>query len=389
MSARLYFVKGADPVLRDQVLDAVIDEVLGDEDRAFALEEFTVPGGTRARRGSVSGDSAGDESGSDDSDRAAASVADDRDSVVGAFLTAASSPPFMTASRVAVARDCGNLVKADIDAIARYLDDPLDTTVLVFVAGGGATTALEKVLKAADVVVRAPKHEATKDVLLDAAHDAGVLLTHDAASRIESHLAGDAGRAVGLVDILANARDTGTRLDVDDVTPYLGEEGAVPMYALTNAIENGDAPGALEVLHRLLTVTNAQLARPMHPLQLMGSLLAYYRRVMRLDDPAVRSSADAVEALGGKIKEYPARKALAAARALGTDGIREAFDALARADLDLKGARGMPEDAVMEVLVVRLARLSARSGVSAGSRSGGSTGRGSAGRSSSSGRSRR
>ena len=37
-------------------------------------------------------------------------------------------------------------------------------------------------------------------------------------------------------------------------------------------------------------------------------------------------------------------------------------DALFQADLDLKGARGIPEQAVMEVLVVRLARLSARTG---------------------------
>ena len=35
---------------------------------------------------------------------------------------------------------------------------------------------------------------------------------------------------------------------------------------------------------------------------------------------------------------------------------------VAQADLDLKGARAIPEDAVMEVLVARLAALSARSG---------------------------
>ena len=64
-------------------------------------------------------------------------------------------------------------------------------------------------------------------------------------------------------------------------------------------------------------------------------------------------------------------------RALGTDGIREAFDALGRADLDLKGARGIPPDAVMEVLVVRLARLSARAGVGGGGGGSGGKRRGS------------
>jgi DNA polymerase III delta subunit len=100
----------------------------------------------------------------------------------------------------------------------------------------------------------------------------------------------------------------------------------------------------------------------MHPLQIMGMLNGYYRRILRLDDPSLRSPADAIAALGGKVKEYPARKALGQARALGSGGIRQAFDALFQADLDLKGARGIPEQAVMEVLVVRLARLSARTG---------------------------
>jgi DNA polymerase III delta subunit len=86
------------------------------------------------------------------------------------------------------------------------------------------------------------------------------------------------------------------------------------------------------------------------------------RRTARLDAPDVRSVDDAIGALGGKVKEYPARKALGQARALGSGGIRQAFDALFQADLDLKGARGIPEQAVMEVLVVRLARLAARTG---------------------------
>jgi DNA polymerase-3 subunit delta len=273
----------------------------------------------------------------------------------------------MTASRVVVVRDAGNLLKADVDAVARWLEDPLDTTVLVFVAGGGSTTSLEKVLKAAGAEVRAPRHESTHDVLVDAAHDAGVLLTKDAAARIESHLADDAGRAVALVDILASAAERGTALGVDDVEPYLGAEGGVPMYMLTRQIESGDVAAALEVLHRLLTVTSAQQPRPMHPLQVMGLLTNHYRRVMRVDDPLIRTNDEAASAIGGRTSPAQAGFARRAARALGTDGLREAFDALAQADLDLKGARGIPQDAVVEVLVARLARLSARTGVGPGS----------------------
>ena len=87
---------------------------------------------------------------------------------------------------------------------------------------------------------------------------------------------------------------------------------------------------------------------------------------MRVDDPGIRTNEDAAAAIGGRTAPWQAGKALKASRALGTDGIREAFDALAHADLDLKGASGMPQDTVIEVLVVRLARLTARRGGSGG-----------------------
>jgi DNA polymerase-3 subunit delta len=338
-----YLVKGTDPSLRDRVVDDLVTELLGADDPTLALEEITVPG----------------RAGDDD----APAGAEGRDVAVAAVLNAAGSPPFMTEHRVVVVRDAGALTAGDVDGIVRYLDDPLDTTILVFVSGGGTIPpALTKKLKQVKAQERAPESEKTDKVLIASAHEAGVLLTADAARTISSHLGEDAGRVAALVDVLAAASDPGTTLSVDDVRPYLGEAGAVPSYQLTNAIEEGDPAAALEILHRLLTVSSAQQPKPMHPLQVMGILNGYYRRILRLDDPSLRSSADAVAALGGKVKEYPARKALSQARALGSGGIRQAFDALYQADLDLKGARGIPEQAVMEVLVVRLARLSARTG---------------------------
>jgi DNA polymerase-3 subunit delta len=340
----VFLVKGTDPTLRDRVVDDLVAELLGPDDPTLALEDITIPG--RA--------SAGD-------DTEAPAGAEGRDAAVAAILHAAGSPPFMTEHRVVVVRDAGALTAGDVAGIVRYLDDPLDTTILVFVAGGGTMPpALTKKLKEVKAQERAPESEKTDKVLIAAAHEAGVLLTPDAARLVSDHLGEDAGRVAALVDVLAAARDEGQTLGIDDVRPYLGEAGAVPSYQLTNAIEAGDPATALEILHRLLTVSSPQQPKPMHPLQVMGMLNGYYRRILRLDDPSLRSPADAVAALGGKVKEFPARKALSQARALGTGGIRQAFDALFQADLDLKGARGIPEQAVMEVLVVRLARLSAR-----------------------------
>jgi DNA polymerase-3 subunit delta len=232
----------------------------------------------------------------------------------------------------------------------------LDTTELVLVGTGKLPARLSRRLDELGARQHAPASERTSDVLADALRDAGLRLDADATRLVAGHLGGDAGRVDALVDVLVAAHGSGAALGVDDVRPYLGEQGSVPSYELTNAIEKGDVPGALEVLHRLLT-NPGQAGRPMHPLQVLGMLHGQYRRLLRLDDTAVRSPADAVAALGGRVKEYPARKALDRSRALGTAGIRRAFDYLAQADLDLKGARGIPEDAVMDVLVARLAGL--------------------------------
>jgi DNA polymerase III delta subunit len=222
--------------------------------------------------------------------------------------------------------------------------------------------SLEQATVISEAVERAPEREKTGEVLKTTAHAAGVLLTNDAAQLIAAHLADDAGRVVALVDVLATARDPGTKLSVDDVAPYLGDEGGVPSYLLTNAIEEGDDASARDpasVAHRDQRPAAQADASP----QLMSTLLNYYRRAppRRSEHPQLgRCRRSARRTHQGVPRARRSRSAL------GTDGIREAFDALARADLDLKGARGIPPDAVMEVLVVRLARLSARAGVGGG-----------------------
>lgn len=341
----VHLVSGSDPLLRGRVVDEVVAELLEGDDASLALEDITVPG--RAGAGE-DGPAAS----------AAPGGAEAREAAIALAIQAASSPPFMTARRVVVVRDIGALTTSDVAPLVRYLEDPMPTTALVLVAGGGTTApALAKQLQASGVDRRAPASEKTVDVLADALKAAGLAMRPEAAKAVVAHLGDDSGRTVSLVDVLAAAHGEGASLSLADVTPYLGEAGAVPGYQLTNAIEVGDTPAALEVLSRLLTVTSPRQPRPMHPLQVMGLLHSHYRRLLRLDDPSIRSAADAVAALGGKIKEYPAKKALAQARALGVDGIRRAFDLLAQADLDLKGARGIPEGAVMELLVARLAAL--------------------------------
>ncbi len=344
----VHLVKGEDPILRADALDGLVRELLADDDRSLALEDFSVPGRNE--------------------------TAEAREETIAVALNAARTPPFMTVTRVVLVREFRNLTIDDVDALSRYLDEPLETTHLVFVDGGTTGTArndkkaidgLEKRIRTAGAVV-APDSVKPADVLSDSLDRAGLRFTSDAIEAVRAHVGNDAGLLPGIVEILDVVYGDDRELDVDEVVPYLGEAGAIPSWDLTNAIEKGDIAGALAVLQRLLTVTSPTQPKPMHPLQVLGLLHGYYRRLLRLDDPAIASAEQAAAALGGRTSPNAARFRLRQARALGSGGIREAFGHLARADLDLKGKRAIPADVVMEVLVARLARLGARSGSSRG-----------------------
>jgi DNA polymerase III subunit delta len=345
VSAPVYLLSGADPILRGKALEQLLGELVGDDDRTLTVEEFTVPG--RAAPGEGESD--------------APSGAQGREEVVSAALNAAQSPPFMTARRVVVLQEAGNLAAGDVAPLVAYLEQPMETTALVVVVGGGRLPkSFADGLKAAKAVKVGPAVEKTGDVLAQHLAEAGIELRPAAAKFVTAHVGEDAGRVPQLVELLASVAGPGATLDVADVEPYLGDAGPVPNYQLTSAIEAGDMAGALETLRRMLTAPGPGQSRPMHPLQVIGTLHSYYRRVATLDDPRVRSPRDAVAALDGRVKEYPARKALDQARALQSDGVRTAFDYLFAADLDIKGARAIPEDAVLEVLVARLAALTGR-----------------------------
>lgn len=338
----VHLVRGDDPILRADALDALVTELLATDDRSLALEEFTVPG--RPKDGEVGGE-------------------DERRAAVGGAVNAALSPPFMTTVRVVVVRDVGNLLAAEATPLVEYLADPMESTHLVLVTGGGRTPdALTRQCKAVGATEHGPANTSAADVLDAAVAGAGITLRPRARSLVLDRVGGDAGRLPAIVEILVSAFGPGSTLEADDVTPYLGDAGSVPPYELTNAIEEGDVPGALAVLARLLRATGPQQPKAMHPLQVLAMLHNRYRRIARLDDPQIRTEQEAAAALGGNVKAYIAKKTLAVTRRLGTEGIREAYALLARADLDLKGARAIPDDAVMEVLVARLAAQTARAG---------------------------
>jgi DNA polymerase III delta subunit len=274
-------------------------------------------------------------------------------------VNALQSPPFMTDSRVVVVRDIGNLTSEQGKWLAAWMEDPLEGVHLVLVAGGTRIPAALATACKASATVVGSAGEQTSATLATAAKAARLRLSPEATARIVTHLGDDAGRVPELVELLRATYGDKSTLDVDDVEAYLGELGTAGRFDLTNAIDRGDLGAALEVLHRLLTATSAAQPKPLHPMQVMASLVFHYQRLLRLDNPAITTKEQAAEILGMK-SAGGARFPLEAARKLGSDGLRDALGLLAQAELDLRGQSGFDERTAIDVLVARLAALSRR-----------------------------
>lgn len=320
--APAYLVKGDDPALVAQAARALITKVVGDRDPSLVVEEY------------------------------GSAVTDDLD--VGAVVDACATPPFLVDRRVVVVRGAGRMVAADAARLAAVLADPLPSTVLVLVAGGGTIPqALVKAVTSAGEVIDTSVRTAgeRKGWLSDQLHGAPVQLNAAAAARLSEHLGEDLGRLASITDALAAAYGEGATIDPAKLEPFLGVAGGVPSWDLTDAIDAGDPAAALSALDRM-TVSGG-LAPP----QVIAILHRHYGTMLRLDGTGVRSGDEAAELLGLR-SPFVARKALEQGARLGSEKVRDAVGLVATADLDVKGQTALPASLVLEVLVARLSRLS-------------------------------
>ncbi len=317
----VFLVRGTDPSLVAQAAHTLTEQLVGGGDPSLMVEEFGGPG---------------------------VEAFD-----VGAVIDACTTPPFLVERRVVVLRDIGQLAAGDAKRIVEYLSDPLATTALVLVAGGGTLPqALSKAVGATGRVVDTSvgTGRARSQWLADHVKGGPVRLDAAATSLLSGHLGEDMGRLEGLLDTLASAYGRGATVSADDLEPFLGTAGNLAPWDLTDAIDAGKPARALAVLHRMLDAPDS------HPLRVMSVLHSHYRKMLQLDGSGVTSPEEAAQVLGMK-SAFPAKKALGESRRLGSERIARAIQLVARADLDLRGVTALPGAAVLEVLVARLCRL--------------------------------
>lgn len=334
MSASVHLIKGDDAVLVADEIRRIVDELVGDGDRALMVDDIE-------EDRYLAGDGAH----------------------ISPLVDAAQTPPFLTDRRVVVGRHLARFTTAEsVAPLVAYLADPLPSTSLVLVWDKGpkytgrsaVPKSLNDALKAAGVVTvttDVPANAKGRDAWLkEHLHGAGVHLDAKAQKVLSERLGEDLNRVGAILEVLESTYGPGAKVGVAELEPFLGEAGGVPPWELTDAIAGGDIATALDRLHRMLGGGDR------HALQIMATLHRHVAGLMKLDGASIRSRDEAAKLLG--MAPFPAEKLMRLARSLGSDRIRQQVLLLAEADLDLRGAKEWPDDMVLDVLVARLARLS-------------------------------
>ena len=314
-----HLLSGNDESILRSAVHELVESLVGDGDRAMMVDEF-------------------------DSD----------DYELRLVVDAAQTPAFLTDKRIVIARDVGRFKADELTPLLAYLADPLDTSDLVLVVTGAAVgKKLADAVKAVGTVVNTSPPSSAKDRqgwIHDRIVDAGLRIKPDAAAQLGQWLGEDAGRLDGILATLTSTYGADHALTFEEIEPFLGDAGGVPPWDFTDAIDAGNTTKALTLLQRMMH------AGGRHPLQIMAILHANYANLAKLDGAGARSDRDVMAATGIK-SPFPAKKALQTHQRLGQAGTKRAMELLAQADLDLRGARDLEPELVMEVLVARLSKL--------------------------------
>ena len=218
--APLYLLHGSENVAREESLKALVDAAVDPASKAFNLDVFH----------------------GEDMDAADA-------------VSRATTFPMMAARRVVVVKRLERLRDTDARTLLPFIDNPVETTVLVFTADKldgrkKLSSALRK--NAVSVEFKPPYENELPQWIRRRATALNKRIEPDAAHMLHLGVGPNPGELVSELEKLAIYTDGRDTITCDDVVQVAGASRNATVFELANAVGQRKTGDALTVLHRLL-----------------------------------------------------------------------------------------------------------------------------------------
>lgn len=308
-AARAHLILGEDSYLREQLRKELINKHVPEDARAFAVQEFSL---------------------------ARTSLEDVR--------AAATTPTLLSPQQVLLLRDAVRLGEDEVDDLSELLDAVPDFSLLVF-----EEEKLDKRTRVARLLeLKCELHSADSPEDPEAvqrveamARDLGLRLAPARARELVAAVGPNLGFLRTELEKLRAFVGEGRDVTSDDLTSVVVAARQFVIFDLVGLIAERRRAEALQLLRRLLAQGEA-------PIPIVGLLTWLYRQLLIVVAQPPGAARPQLKAPRDRAEQL-----LRVARKFSREQLRQAFGALADADLRLKSSAPDPQ-AVVELLVVRL-----------------------------------
>ncbi|MGH9789146.1 MAG: DNA polymerase III subunit delta [Candidatus Acidiferrales bacterium] len=309
-----HLILGEDSYLRQQARDELL-ALVPEEARAFAVQEFSL---ARA----------------------------DLDEV----QRAATTPTLLSPRQVLLLRDAGRLGEEDVEQLGELIDSLPDFTLLIFEEEklDKRTRVYQLLSKKCELHPADPGGDAVAVGQVEKmARELGLRLSRARAGELVAAVGPNLGFLKTELEKLRTFAGEGREVTAGDLTQVVVPARRFIAFDLIGLIAERRRAEALQLLKRLL-------AQGENPIPIVGMLTWLYRQLLIAQGlPAGTPPGKARSLIGGPQERKD--QLLRVGRKFSREQLRQAFAALADADVSLKSSAPDPP-AVVELLVVRLTR---------------------------------
>lgn len=302
----LYLFHGEEDFLVDEALDALIENALDVTSRSFNLD-----------------------------------IVYGSDVEVKDVLSLASSFPMMSEHRVVIVRDVEKLTIGESakELLLRYLDNPMSTTILVFVAAKmDMRLTISKAFGDHGVVAEfKPLYEnQVPDWIVQRVRKFGKKMGPEAAQLLQAHVGTSLRALQNEIDKLLIYVSEKGAIEIDDVEEIVGMSKTFNIFELQRAIAQAHAARAMEILEHMLNAGDS-------PLGIIVMLTRFFQKLWIV--PALRRQTKSEYELASALQVSPffVREYMGAAQQFTLERIERALHALCEADQTLKSTQEDPK----------------------------------------------